>query len=301
MCRLAAIVLAVLIAVHSFPTSARAQACCAGTSAVTPGRLELHEDALVGLQTRSAVVIGSYDVQDRYIASPSGDGEADLEQDLFGALRLLQRAQIALLVPMVETLRSTPQDGSHAGGGIGDVNVSARYDFLIAGESRLPGIALLAGITFPTGTPADAARSRLAVDATGVGAFQGNLALALEQTFGPWLANVTAMVAQRSPHGGETLGTQITFLGASGYTFSNEAALAVVVSYSFEGDASDSQGVAVPESAKSLSTFSLSLLWPISDAWRFLGGAFINPPAASLGSNQPAAAGLTLTLIRSWS
>ena len=43
-----ALALLVALAAGGAPSRAQAQACCAGGSAVTPGRLELHEDALVG-------------------------------------------------------------------------------------------------------------------------------------------------------------------------------------------------------------------------------------------------------------
>src|SRR5579863_398098 len=116
--------------------SARAQACCAGGSAVTPARLETHEDALVGLDTKVATVIGSYAYPQRaFLPSPPNTPEVDYEEDLFGAVRFLGRGQGALLVPLVQTYRSTPTTGAHFGGGVGDVNLSARYDFLLAGES----------------------------------------------------------------------------------------------------------------------------------------------------------------------
>jgi hypothetical protein len=296
----AAIALAAIV-IASIPSRAWAQACCAGGSAVTPGRLEPHEDALVGTQIKAASIIGSYDPRGHFIGSPGGDTEYDFEQDVFGALRLLRRGQAALLVPFVQTFRSTPQDGSHLGGGIGDINLSARYDFVLAGESRyVPGIALLAGVTFPTGTPVESATQPLAVDSTGVGAFQGNVGLGLEQTFGPWLVNATGIVAERAPRGGEMLGTQVTLLAAGAYTFTNDAALALSASYAFEGDARDSSGADVPSSYKRVTVISLSGLYPITDKWRVLGGLYLNPPVTQLGSNQPASAGLALTVIRSW-
>src|SRR5260370_35241128 len=49
------------LAVLAFPACARAQACCAGGNVVTPGRLDPHELALVGLQAHAATVFGSYD------------------------------------------------------------------------------------------------------------------------------------------------------------------------------------------------------------------------------------------------
>jgi hypothetical protein len=271
----------------------------------------MHEDALVGAELRAASVIGSYQLGS-YVPSPPGTPEYDYEQDVFGALRVLKRGQVALLVPIDETYRSTPRDGAHFGGGFGDVNLSGRYDFLLAGESRLvPGIAALAGITFPTGRAVSesalpgfgplfgSATRPLAVDATGIGAFQINGALALEQTFGPYFVNATAIVAKRTAAGGETLGTQITILAAGAYTFANDMAVALSASYAFEGDGTI-HGADVAGSAKSVTVVTASGLWPVTDAYRLLAGVFVDPPVGALGSNQPTQAGLTLTGIRSW-
>ncbi len=294
-----------LLALAAWGTSsrARAQACCAGGSVVTPGRLELHENALAGVQLHAANVIGSYDVTGRYVGAPPGSTELDFEEDLFAAARVLGRGQVTLLVPLVETRRANPPalGGAHLGGGLGDINASARYDFVRAGESAyVPGVALLAGLTAPTGTSPEQATQPLAVDATGIGAWQVNGALAIEQTYGPWLVNATGIVAKRTPRYGQTLGTQVTFLLAGAYTFPNDAAVALSASYAFEGDAT-AGSADVPDSSKRVTVVTLSGLYPVTDTWRLLGGMFLDPPVGQLGSNQPAAAGLTLTVIRSWS
>ena len=296
--------LALLVAVGALavPSRAWAQACCAGGAAVTPGRLELHEDALVGATLKAAYGLGSYDTGGRFVSTPAGDTEGDFEQDLFAAVRVLRRGQVALLVPLVETQRQDPVDGGHVGGGIGDVNLSGRYDFVLAGESRyVPGVALLAGVTFPTGKAPEQASPPLAVDATGIGAFQANGALAVEQTFGPWLFNATGIVAVRTPRFGEQLAPQVTLLGAAAYTLPSDLAFAFSAAYAFEGDAHASDGTVVPDSSKRSTVLTLSALWPVTDTWRVLGGFYLNPPVGAVGSNQPAAAGLTLTVIRSWS
>ena len=289
------------LGVGAVSARASAQACCAGGTVITPGRLATHEDALVGLQEKAGGVLGTYGQANQYLPQLAGDTELDFEQDLFAALRVLRRGQLALLVPLVETRRATPALGSQFGAGVGDVNVSGRYDFVLAGESHLlPGIALLAGVTLPTGRAPESATPPLLSDATGIGAYQINGALALEQTWGPWLVNVTGIVAKRTDHGGETLGTQVTLLAACAYTFEDDAALGLSASYAFEGDAT-SHGADVPESFKRVTTVSLSGLWPVTDAWRLLGGLYLNPPASAFGANQPAAVGLTYTFIRSWS
>jgi hypothetical protein len=288
------------VAAGGWPARALAQACCAGASAVTPGRLEQHEDAIVGAQIKAGAVIGSYDTRGHYVASPAGDVEGDFEEDLFVAWRLTRRAQIAWLVPVVETMRSTPQDGTHVGGGIGDVNASVRYDLTLSGQSWIPGVALLAGVTFPTGRAPEQASPPLFVDSTGIGALQGNIALAAEQTFGPWLVGATGLVAMRTPRFGQQLAPQVTVLAAAAYSF-DAAVVALSASYTVEGDATASDGTTVPDSSKRVTAVTLSGLLPLGDHWRLLGGLFVDPPIDAVGgSNQPAAMGLTLTCIRSW-
>jgi hypothetical protein len=280
-----------------------AQACCAGAGAVTPGRLVVHEDALVGLQARVANVFGSFDSHQTYRAAPADTTEWDFEQNLFGALRVVRRGQLALLVPAVQTYRNTGR--SEFGGGLGDVNFSGRYDFVLAGESLyIPGAAVLAGITFPTGTSVEAAEQPLATDATGVGAFQGNLGLALEQTFGPWLFGLTGLVAKRTSRGAgrtrTTPGTQFNVMFATAYTFPNDAALALLLSYTLEG-APVVSGEERSDLSRRIPRFGFAGIYPLTDQWRLQGGLFLTPPVSGFGRNTPSNADLLFTVIRSWS
>jgi hypothetical protein len=301
---------AVVAVTFTFAQEAWGQACCAGAGALTPGRLQLHEDALVGVQLHAGMVLGSFDAQSSY--SPTGPhfAENDYEEDLFGAVRVLRRGQVALLVPLVETYRNASGSGEF-GGGIGDVNLSARYDFVRAGESKyMPGIAVLAGVTAPTGTPPDAPdpSKPLGTNATGIGAWQGNVGLALEQTYGPWLLNATELLAWRAARtaniGGvsesETLAPQFVTLVGGAYTFKNDASLALFGSYTFEGTAS-LNGAPAPDSARQIAVVSVSGAYPISDHFRIQAGLFLNPPLSGLGLNQTAATGLTVTLLWGWS
>jgi hypothetical protein len=282
---------------------AHAQACCAGANAVTPARLEPHENWLVGTQWHTAVLFGSFDANSHYSAASRSEG--DFEQDLFGAVRVLPRAQLALLVPFVETLRTAPPIVATApgivdfGGGIGDVNVSGRYDFVLAGESKtIPGIAALAGLTFPTGTPSDQAKDKLASQTTGVGAYQYNFALSVEQTFGPWLAGGSFIFAARSPRTVDTvheqLAPQLFGLVYGSYVFDTGASLALVGSYQAEGDATIN-GAQSLDSARRFATVSAAGLWPFNDWLR--GVVTLSSTLPFAGQNDPALATLLLTLI----
>jgi hypothetical protein len=219
---------------------------------------------------------------------------------------VLRRAQLALLIPVDETWRIYGAPPASAfGGGFGDVNFSARYDFILAGASRfIPGIAALAGITAPTGrSPSSPNAGKFDVDATGVGAWQGNFGLALEQSFGHWLFNLSELFAWRAPFSAqgvdEARAPQWVTLAGAGYVFNNEAGLALFGSYTLEGVASIG-GAPQPDSAVRALLVSLSGFYPVTDRLRLQGSFFMNPPISGLGAGQTAATGLTLTVIWSW-
>ncbi len=286
-----------VIAILLVSARAHAQACCAGANAVTPARLGPHENWLVGTQWHAGVLFGSFDANSHYNGESSREG--DFEEDVFGAVRVVPRGQLALLVPFVETLRTAPGIPPDFGGGVGDVNVSARYDFVLAGESKtVPGIAALAGLTFPTGTPVDQARDVLAAQETGVGAYQYNFALSVEQTFGPWLAGGSFIVAARSPRTAdgvhEQLAPQLLGLAYGSYVFDSGASLALVGSYQAEGDATI-DGVTSPDSARRFATVSVAGLWPFNEWLR--GVLTLSSTLPFAGQNDPALATLLVTLI----
>ncbi|AKV04201.1 hypothetical protein AKJ09_10864 [Labilithrix luteola] len=206
-------------------------------------------------------------------------------------------------MPFVETRRKA-SGVSDFGGGIGDVNLSARYDFLYAGQSRwVPGIAVLAGVTLPTGTSPEAATPPLAADATSTGAYQGNAGFALEQTFGPWLVTAYGIVAKRASRIVQgvdtTLGTQWTALAAVAYTFPGDYAAALSASYTVEGYA-ELNGEIDRKSPRRVPLVALSGVVPFTDHFRVQGALNVNPPLSELGKNQLATIGLAATAIYAW-
>ena len=296
--------LGLALALGFVPARAQAQACCAGTGALTPARLALHEDALVGVGVRGASVIGSWNDAGRYRRSPSGTRELDFEEDLFAALRVLGHGQVALLVPFVETERKA---GGHSelGGGVGDANLALRWDIYPAGRSlELPGVALLAGVTAPTGRPADSAQKPLATDATGIGAWQFSGGVALEQVYGHWLFNLTGLVQKRSSRSAQgvstTLGTRFTALAGAAYVFSDGTALAGFVSYALEGRA-EVNAESIDATAQRATELGVATVTPVlGEHWRLQGSVFATPPLDSFGRNQLASVGLSSSLARTF-
>lgn len=283
----------------------RAQSCCAGSVATTPGRLAMYEDALIGLQAKVSRSYGAHDVSGGYAKDPSGSSELDLEQDLIGTVRLASRLEASVLVPYLETIRhaSGTKDTGH---GLGDVSLVGRYDLLRTREiGAWPGVALAAGVSFPTGRPVDRSTHVLAADATGTGAFQATVGAIVEESFGPenaWFGVVSAYVSERTPRTvagvKSQLGTQASFSLAIGRSFTDDSAVALFVSRTIEGKTKIGDEEAEGRSATGI---GLVALHPFTDHWRAQVSAALNPPLDGFGKNQFALATFTLMIARGWS
>jgi hypothetical protein len=289
---------------------ALAQACCAGASTLTPARLTALEDAAVGLQLQFAGITGSFDDKRNYIPNPPGASEQDFAENVFGTVRFLKRGQVSLLVPFVQTRRTyVPVPGqpgvTEFGGGVGDINLGARWDFLLAKETQYwPGIAVLAGVTFPTGKAPDQVEGS-STQATGIGAFQATGGLALEQAYGHILVNLTGLISQRFERRvgtiAETLGPQFSGLAAVGWAFHYNQGLAAILSYSGEGNAVFN-AQSVPGSGRESTNVGISGGTPLwDDDWRFQGSATYALPVYGLGRSQPIGITVTASILRAFS
>jgi hypothetical protein len=270
------------------PRAARAQACCVGTGLVTPARLRVFEDYGAGVQTHVRSVLGSFDAGGDYVRSPPGADELDLEQDLFGAMRI-GRFQVALKLPFLETGRR--ETGVSAfGGGVGDVSASLRYDVIYAGDRPWwPGIAILAGLSAPTGRTVEESGDPTA--ATGIGSFEGNLGLSVEQVIGRSFVSATAFLSQQASRTVGTVtqsfGPRVTAILAGGYVLANELTLGGFVQ-------------ATRRSDQALVTAGAAAALPLGDYWRVQGTLSGDVPLSGWGHLQTTGAGLTVSLLRVW-
>lgn len=278
-----------------------AQACCTGGAAYAPTRLALHEDWLAGVVARATDQRGTFDAAGSYAATPGGHSELGLEQDLVATGRVLDRGQVGLLVPFVETRRLAPPL-AETGGGLGDVSLSLRWDFLRAGESvTVPGVALVGAVTAPSGRSPESARFPLGSDATGTGAWQGAVGASVEQVFGRVSMNATAILTAAAARtvGGRSvrLGPQGELFLSGAYSFPSGLATGLTLG-GLRSGAVSVDGAARPGTGRSLATVSAIAAIPLSDTWRASVLLFHDLPV--LGENHPVALGGTLSLFRVW-
>ncbi|HXU61932.1 MAG TPA: hypothetical protein VN962_09545 [Polyangia bacterium] len=289
--------LALAAVMLAWPAAAAAQACCAGGALVNPTRLAPYEDAAAGLQLRARGMHGSFDAGGRYTSARQ---EQELEQDLAASVRVTRRGQAGVLVPFVQT-RRVEGDASSAGAGLGDVGLTARYDFALASETlHWPGFALLASVVFPTGQAAGSGTNPAGTDATGTGTLNGSLGVSLEKIHGPLYFALDAWLTlsgDRTVAGFTTaFPPQVTAVGVAGYVFESEAAVALYVSFLDRGNTT-LDDVTQPGTELRLTTAGVSGLLPIGELWRLQGTLFADLPIDSLGRNEQASAGLSVALV----
>ena len=88
-------------------------------------------------------------------------------------------------------------------------------------------------------------------------------------------------------------------LATAGWVFESEAAVALFATAFNEGDPTIN-GARDPAGGRRLTTVGAAGAVPFAAAWRVQGTAFADLTVASLGRNQPAGAGATLSLVRVW-
>lgn len=293
------------LAVRARP--AAAQACCAGGALVSPVRLAPPEDYAVGLQTRVHSDLGSFLPDGSYVASPTSS-EQDVEQNLAASFRLARRAQVGVVLPYVETHRTAP-GVDEWGSGVGDLALNARYDFKLAAEMTYwPGLALLAGVVFPTGKSVGDGTNPAATDATGTGTFNASLGIDLEKVHGPLYAALNTWVTYSGDSStpganGTTITTsyplQLTALAVAGYVFESEAAAALYLNFLERGETSV-DGATSAGSGLRLTTVGATGLLPVAEDWRLSASLYGDVMASSFGRNEQAGVGGTVSLVRAW-
>jgi hypothetical protein len=306
--RLPAIVAGALVVaagVAARPRPAAAQACCVGTGLVTPARLRTFEDRAVGMQMRARSVMGAFGPTGGFAMSGDGNRELGFEEDLFAAFRLGRRFQVGLWAPFVQTSR-TVSGFSGFGGGLGDVAANVRFEAVDAGaHGYWPGLAILAGISFPTGTPLDEGGpdDPLSTGGTGTGSYEGNFGLALEEIIGQGFVSLSSWVSKRSARTAQgveqSFAPSVSGLLAGGYTFGHDRTVGAFASFVRRGDSRDVNGV-IANSGIGLATAGAAFALPFWDSWRLQTTVFSDLPIPGWGRNQTVGFGGTLAVIRFW-
>lgn len=291
--------LAAMALVLGAERTALAQACCVAPGAAGVTRLAAEEDALAGLDARAQTSVGTLDASGRYRSNRTRD--LALEQRLFGTVRVLSRGQIATTVPIVETVKGA-ESTSAAGGGLGDLQLSTRWDLLYSSASR-PGFALLAGASAPTGRPPERAEDPLGAGATGTGTTQGWGGFAIEHIRGPWLYGGSMLVMMRAPRDigpiHSSLAPRFTTALMGAHAWTSGLAVSLGASWDVE-DRARANGAVVSGSARRALRVTSALQVRLGDEARLVASIYAIPPVPAVTAGEASSVGVSVAVVRPW-
>lgn len=169
-----------------------ASPCCVSATHGGVGRLAPWEDAAVSLSQSVAEGLGRWDTDGDF--QPYTDfSEREWRTSAAALVGFHRRALAYAIVPWLVTERSSG-DLADTGAGLADVELGVRYQWLDFGETpSFPALALVLGLTAPTGRDPSAARGTLASDATGRGAWVPEGGIQLELARRSWFVRLNAM------------------------------------------------------------------------------------------------------------
>lgn len=303
-CASATTTAAALLALVTWQSSALAQACCIAPGAAGLTRLAPGERALAGLDARAQTTLGTFDARGAFHRQPQGTRDLGLEQSLFAAARVLDRGQISATLPFVQTLRTTDAASAN-GGGVGDVRVALRWDLAYADDAwPWPGLALVAGVSAPTGRAPERAGDVLGAGATGAGTTQGWGGVALEQTSGPWLYGASATVTMRAPRDigpvRSTLAPRFTMALIGAHAWRSGVALSLATAFDVE-DRAEANGAVVVGSARRSLRFTTAVQVRLGTDARLVSTIYALPPMPAMTAGESSTLGLSVALVHPWS
>jgi len=278
-------------ALVSAPPPAQAAACCLSATAFGVGRLLSWEDFAVGLRSSLAAGVGAWDEDARWRAY--GDfSETEWRNELWAMVALSRRASVYARLPALLTSRRAGSL-SDIGGGLADTSFGVRYELLAIGEVlELPAITITAGVVAPTGRATHDARTPLAVDVTGRGAWSLGAGLSAEVTRVPWFARLdlglsVPLPAERPDLGvSQRFGPELVVDLSGGRAVAAGVIVTLVLRFAWHADLV-LDGRTVPNSSRRDMGVALAASWRFDPHWTLQLAADTSLFADHLGDNQP--------------
>lgn len=269
---------------------AHAAPCCMSATAFGMGRLLIWEDFAVGLRTSLSPTLGAWNPEGEWAPYRDFD-ELEWRSELWGLVGVARRWSVFARVPAVVLERSTSQ-ASDVGGGIGDVSLGGRFEILEIGEyEELPAVAMTLAVTAPTGRAVHEARTPLAVDVTGRGAWVIAAGLSAEYTRLPWFVRLdfglsVPLPTERADLGvDQRLGPSLDVALSGGVEVAHDVVISLVPRVTWEAETVlDGDGVDGSERVD----FGVGLAgsWRFDPHWTVQAAVDTGIFVAGLGDNQ---------------
>lgn len=272
-------------------TPAHAGACCLSSSAFGIGRLALWEQFAIIVGTSASPVAGRWDERRAWHDGSTDYAETEWRAQLSALVALHERVQVYGRAPFVFT-QKVAGELSESGGGLGDSQVGVRLEPLAQGQvPYVPEVSISLGATLPSGRTVAGARTPLASDVTGRGAWVLLAALTFEVAQDDWFAQLAGgltyplAMAGVEPGTTQQFGTGLQASLAGGYELRKGLVASLVARVAWE-DNVKVDGVSLPKTAAFDFGGGPNLAWELSDHLTLQAGADFNIFRGGFGANR---------------
>jgi hypothetical protein len=159
----------------------RSTAACCGVSYGAGQRLAIDESAAATLSLRGIERFGTWSSYGKFAQLPAGNIDREARLELSALVRAHPRLQFGLSSYAL-TQRKRFGTLSGAGGGVGDVTASTRFELLpLLGAGGPAAVAATFSMTAPTGRGPSGSLDALGADATGAGSWEARPGAVVEK------------------------------------------------------------------------------------------------------------------------
>ncbi|XXX81344.1 hypothetical protein WMF30_21520 [Sorangium sp. So ce134] len=315
---------AILLSLAVSPGAARASACC-GTGHGIAQWLAPSERAAASFSLRFTEQLGSWTPARDFAATGEGVYHRELRADAGWMVRVRERLQLAISVPLLRTWTGEGPGDTASGGGVGDISAAGRIALVEGAMSPwIPSAAFTLGVTIPTGHGQSSGTEPVGVSATGVGtggagpldlgasaADTTGLGMAefrpgivLEKSWGSFQALVSASTSVRTSY--YTASNQevqpahrLQILAAAGPAWPSGTSLTVGGLYEREGYPRKA-GRPAKGGAYERTALIAVLAHDVSARWTAVGNLQVDVPISGIGRNEGAFAALSAGVRYVW-
>ncbi|WP_437819328.1 hypothetical protein [Sorangium sp. So ce1078] len=320
---------AILLSLAVSPGAAHASACC-GTGHGIAQWLAPSERAAASFSLRFTEQLGEWTRERDFDAHGEGVYHRELRADVGWMVRIRERLQLGISVPLLHTWAGAGLDGASSGGGVGDISAAGRFALIEDAMSPwIPSAAFTLGVTLPTGHGQVAGIEPIGVSATGVGSggvdtggagaigvgatgadttglgvAEFRPGLVFEKSWGSFQALLAASTSVRTSirvaSGDEVQpAPRLQILAAAGPVWASGASLTVGGLYEREGyprvaDRPSKGG------ARERTALLAVLAHDIGARWTAVGNLQVDVPISGIGRNEGAFAALSAGLRYVW-
>ncbi|WP_437491738.1 hypothetical protein WME75_16195 [Sorangium sp. So ce1014] len=317
---------AILLSLAASPGAARASACC-GTGHGIAQWLAPSERAAASFSLRFAEQLGAWTPERDFDALGEGVYHRELRADVGWMVRIEERLQLGISLPLRHTWIGAGLEGTFSGGDVGDVSAAGRIALIEGAMSPwIPSAAFTLGVTLPTGygedpvfeptgasaSGADAGGTSAidlganGADTTDLGVAEFRPGIVFEKSWGSVQALLAASISVRTAYhaaGGEEVqpADRVQVVAAAGPVWASGTSLSVGGLYEREGSPRVVSSRPGRRGGERERTALLAVLaHDVGARWTAVGNLQVDVPISGIGRSEGAFAALSAGLRYVW-